>query len=82
MKITFTRTEIYETLGPKKGPVFEAGHTYDLPQDQCEKWKSWGAAVDYVESPKPLPASPSPPVATAVKRAESDAVTQKRAEKE
>lgn len=44
MKIIFTRTEIYETEGPNKGPVFEKGHVYEMPEDKASRWINRDAA--------------------------------------
>lgn len=43
MKITFTSTRITKTV------TYEEGVTYDLPDDEANKWKRNGVAHDVVE---------------------------------
>lgn len=44
MKLRFLETVQYETLGRHKGPVFEAGETYDFPDSIAERWLRRGVA--------------------------------------
>lgn len=45
-KITFTRDADYSI--DMKPVVYKAGQTYDLPQDQCDRWIKREAAAPYV----------------------------------
>jgi hypothetical protein len=61
MRIRFTRREVYETEGPGKGPVYEAGEVHDLRPDLAERWLRRDAAVLAPDEPAPPPAAEAPP---------------------
>lgn len=51
-KVKFTETVIHETEGYKKGPKFEEGKVYDLPEDQAERWLRRKLAVSAEKAKK------------------------------
>jgi hypothetical protein len=51
VEVRFLKTVVYETDGPKKGPVFQEGHTYKFSEEFAQRWIRRGAA-ELVE-PKP-----------------------------
>lgn len=46
VQVKFNETTIYETDGPKKGPVFKAGQTYEFPESFAQKWLRRGVAEE------------------------------------
>lgn len=54
-KVTFTQTSIYETEGPKKGPRFEEGKTYELREDIADRWIKRNLAVTAEDGAKVSP---------------------------
>jgi len=57
-KIKFLERCVYETEGPNKGPVFEAGKEYSLDDDKADRWIRRGKAEE-VSAGKPAKTSPT-----------------------
>lgn len=75
MRIRFLSTQIFETLGPGKGPRFEDGSTLDetevgaklgiepapgYPQNFLQRWIDRGVAVEVVDEPAAVPPEDEP----------------------
>jgi len=50
MKVTFNTTVQFQTDGRNKGPVYEAGKTYDLRDDHANRWIRRGMAAPAKDS--------------------------------
>lgn len=66
-RITFTRTELYESEGRGKGPTFEAGSTHNFEDHFADRWLRRGVAVeaspDAAPAQSPVASVPVVPVA-------------------
>lgn len=60
MRIRFTETVVYETEGPGKGPVYEAGSVHEVSDDFAGRWLRRKVAVIEPDPPAPEQPAPSP----------------------
>jgi hypothetical protein len=58
MRIRFTTRAVYETDGPGKGPVYEAGSEHEMRDDLARRWINRGVAM---EVPAPAVRHPTRP---------------------
>lgn len=65
VKVRFLRTEVYETEGFNKGPIFEQGSIHLFDRDFAERWIRRGAAEIVSDDAAAEAAAPAEPEAAA-----------------
>lgn len=70
VRVRFMKRAVYDTNGPGKGPVYEAGSVHELRADEAERWFRRGLA-----EPAPAEAKKAPAAGPAAEPAEPPRAT-------